>query len=80
MATSPVAVFIEESLMTAVDEIPVFKLSDLVMMYNANLEKLRIHLETRIQNTRFKNWLLLQFKDLSLYKSQKGVILAFKFD
>ena len=65
--------------MTPVDEIPVLKLSNLVKMYNANLEKFRINLVTRIHSTQFKNRLLSQFQDLPAHSSKKEVILAFKF-
>ena len=43
MAFDLVVAFIKESFITAEDEIPVFKLSDLVKICNANLEKLGIH-------------------------------------
>ena len=66
--------------MTPVDEIPVLKLSNLVKMYNANLEKFRINLVTRIHSTQFKSRLLSQFQDLPAHSSKKEVILAFKFN
>ena len=80
MAFGAIVTFREESLITAVDEIAVFKLSNRVKVYNANLEKLGIHLETRICSTQFKNKLLMQFQDLFAHKSKKEVILACKFD
>lgn len=66
MAFGSVVSFIEESLMTEVDKIHVFKLSDLVKMYHTNLEELGIHLETRIYSKQLKNRLLSQFQDLSV--------------
>ena len=66
MAFGSVVSFIEESLMTEVDKIHVFKLSDLVKMYHTNLEEFGIHLETRIHSKQLKNRLLSQFQDLSV--------------
>ena len=58
------------------EEIPVFKLSDLVKMYVDNLEKMGLHLGTRVHSTRFKIRLLSQFSDLTAHNSKKEVILA----
>ena len=66
--------------MTVVDQIPVFNFSNLVKMYNTNLEKLAIHFEARIHSTQLKNRLLSQFQGLSAHYSRKEVILAFKFN
>ena len=80
MAFGAVVAFIEDSLITALDEIAVFKRSNRVKMYNANIEKLDILLETIIYSVQLKNRILMQFQDLFAHKSKKGVILAFKFD
>ena len=72
--------FIEESVTEAIDNIPIFKLSDLIKMYNSRLKELGIHLETRIHSTRFKERLLSQFEDMSAYNEKKEVILAFNYD
>ena len=53
-----VVTFIEETVTNATHEIPVFKLSDLVKLYNAQQKELGVHLETRIPSTRFKLRLL----------------------
>ena len=66
MAFGLVVSFIEDSSMTAVDKIHVFKLSDLVKTYHTNLEELGIHLETRIHSKQLKNRLLSQYQDLSV--------------
>ena len=66
MAFGLVVSFIEDSSMTSVDKIHVFKLSDLVKTYHTNLEELGIHLETRIHSKQLKNRLLSQFQDLSV--------------
>ena len=75
MSFGAVVTFIEESLNNADKEIPVFKLSDLVKMYVDNLEKMGLHLETRVHSTRFKIRLLSQFPDPTVYNSKKEVIL-----
>ena len=83
IAFGAVVAFIEESLDNADEEIPVFKLSDLVYvdkMYIDNLEKIGLHLETRWHSTCFKIRLLSQFPDLTAHNSKKEVILAFNFD
>ena len=74
MAFGAVVAFIEESLNNADEEIPVFKLSDLVKMYVDNLEKMELHLETRVHSAQS------QFPDLTPHNSKKEVILAFNFD
>ena len=61
-------------------EIAVFKLSDLVKLYNAQLKKLGVHLESMIHSTRFKLRLLSQFEDMSAYNDKSEVILAFNCD
>ena len=57
-----------------------FKLSDFVKMYVDSLEKMGLHLETRVHSTHFKIRLLAQFPDLTAHDSKKAVILAFNFD
>ena len=57
-----VVTFIEETVTNATLEIPVFKLSDLVKLYNAQQKELGVHLETRIPSTRFKLSLYHNFK------------------
>ena len=75
-----VVTFIEETVTNATHEIPVFKLSDLVKLYNAQQKELGVHLETRIPSTRFKLRLLSQFQEMSAYNDKKEVILAFNSD
>ena len=70
-----VVTFIEETVTNATLEIPVFKLSDLVKLYNAQQKELGVHLETRIPSTRFKLRLLSQFQDMSAYNDKKEVYL-----
>ena len=71
--------FIVETVTNATHEISVFKLSNLVKLYNAQL-KLGVHLENRIHSTRFKIRLLSQFEDMFAYNDKKKVILAFNCD
>ena len=80
IAFDQVVAFIEETVTNATHEIPEFKLSDLVKLYNAHLKELGVHLETRLHNTRFKLRLLSQFEDMSAYNDKKEVVLAFNCD
>ena len=57
-----------------------FKLSNLVKICVDNLEKMGLHLETRVHSTRFKIRLLSQFLDLIAHNSKKEVIIRFNFD
>ena len=75
-----VVAFIEETVTNATHEIPVFKRCDLVKLYNAQLKKLGVHLETRIHSTRFELRLLSQFEDITAYNDKKEIILAFNCD
>ena len=79
-AFGQVVAFIEETVNNETHEIAVFKLSDLVKLYNAQLKKLGVHLESRIHSTRFKLRLLSQFEDMSAYNDKSEVILAFNCD
>ena len=72
-----VVLFIEEIVMNGTDTIPVFKLSDLIKLYDAHLKNLKITLETRTYSKRFKNRLLWQYEDLSAHSEGKEVILVF---
>ena len=80
VAFGEVVAFIEESLLTATEEIPIFKLSDLIKLYTSKLSALGVELDTRVHSTRFKNRLLSQFEDMSSYNDKKEVILAFNYD
>ena len=68
---------IEEIVVNATDTIPVFKLKDLIKLFDAQLKDLRITLETRTHIKRFKNRLLSQYEDLSAHNKGKKVILKF---
>ena len=72
--------FIEESLMASAEQIQAFKLSDLIKLYVARLSALGVHLETRVQSTRFKKRLLSQFQEMSAYNDKKEVLLVFNLD
>ena len=77
IAFGDVVSFIEEAVMDATDKIPVFKLSDLIKLYNRHLNELGVTLEMRIHSSRFKKHLLSQFEDISVYNEGKEVILFF---
>ena len=80
IAFGEVVAFIEESLMASTEQIPAFKLSDLIKLYVARLSALGVHLETRVHSTRFKKRLLSQFQDMSGYNDKKDVLLVFNHD
>ena len=73
-------VFIEETLLTATEEIPTLKLSDIIKLYTLQFSALGVYLEKRVYSTRFKNRLLSQFEDMSAYNDKKEVILIFNHD
>ena len=75
-----VIAFIEQSLMTSKEQIPAFRLSDLIKLYVARLSAIGVHLETRVHSTRFKKRLLSQFQDMSAYNDKKVVLLVFNHD
>ena len=80
VAFGEVVAFIEETLLTATEEILTFKLSDFIKLYTSQFSALDIHLEKRVHRTRFKNRLLSQFEDMSPYNDKKEVILVFNHD
>ena len=53
--------YIEDSLMTSTEQIPTFKLSDLIKLYVTCLSALAVHLETRVLSTRFKTRLVSRY-------------------
>lgn len=78
IAFGEVVAYIEETLLTSTNEMPTFKLSDLIKLYMAHLVKLGVTMETREHSTRFKKRLLAQFEDLRAYNDKKEVILVFE--
>ena len=72
--------FIEESTMDENNTIPIFKLSDLIKMYDSRMRELGVHLEQRTHSTRFKERILAQIEDLVAYNEGKEIILAFNYD
>ena len=80
IAFSELISFIEETVTSSQDRIPIFKLSDLRKLYCRHLEHLGILLETRVHSTRLKNRTLSQFEDMSAHKEGKEVILMFNRD
>ena len=77
VAFDELVAFIEETLLTETEEVPTFKLSDLIKLYTSQMSALGVHLEKRVHSTRFKNRLLSQFEDMPLYNDKKEVILVF---
>ena len=80
IAFGQVVAFIEKTVTNTTHEIPVFKLPDLMKLYNAQLKELGVHLESMVHSTRFKLRLLSQFEDMSAYSDKKKVILSFNCD
>ena len=73
-------VFIEKALLAATQENQTFRLFDLTKLYTSQLSAPGVHLEKRMHSTSFKNRLLSQFKELSVYDDKKEVILVFNHD
>ena len=62
------------------DESPVFKLADLVSLYQSRMEQLGVQTEQRIHSTRLKERLLSHIPDLQAHRSGRDVLLAFQHD
>jgi len=59
---------------------PVFKLSDLVKMYQCRLQQFGIQTETRVHSTRLKNKILAQFPGMTAQSHGKEGLLVFDED
>lgn len=59
---------------------PVFRLADLVHLYQSRMEQLGVQLDTRIHSTRLKQRLLSQFPDMRAHTKGKDILMAFEED
>ena len=80
IALSEIISFIEENTMEGINNIPLFKLSDLTKMYAKALENIGYHFDGRIHSTRLKSRILAHFEDLKEFKESRKVFLAFEGD
>lgn len=69
VAFAELALYIEE---TRQDEAaPVFRLADLVSLYQSRMEQLGVQLDTRVHSTRLKQRLLSQFPDMRKHQRER---------
>ncbi|KAJ8407186.1 hypothetical protein AAFF_G00288620 [Aldrovandia affinis] len=59
---------------------PVFRLADLVQLYQSRIEQLGVQLDTRVHSTRLKQRLLAQFPDMRAHTKGKDILMAFEED
>ena len=59
---------------------PVFKLANLVELYQSRMEQLGVKLDTRVHSTRLKQRLFTQFPDLRAHTKGRDVLLVFEED
>ncbi len=59
---------------------PVFKLSDLALLYNSRMEQLGLKLDVGVHTTRLKQRLLVQFPDMRAQKKGRDILLVFEED
>lgn len=59
---------------------PVFRLADLVHLYQSRMEQLGVQLDTRVHSTRLKQRLLSQFPDMRAHTKGRDILMAFEED
>ena len=59
---------------------PVFKLANLVELYQSRMQQLGVKLDTRVHSARLKQILLVQFYDRRAHTKARGVLLVFEED
>ena len=72
-------VYIEE---TRLDEetAPIFKLVDLVQLFQSRMEQLEVSANTRVHSTRLKHRLLAQFPDMQAHNKGRDVLMVLEED
>ena len=79
IALAELVSYIEETRME-MEVATVFKLSDLVKLYQCRLQQLDEQVPDRVNSTQLKERLLSQMPDLKAYKEGKEVLIAFEMD
>ena len=59
---------------------PVFRLADLVQLYQSRMEQLGVQLDTRVHSTRLKQRPLAQFPDMRAHTKGRDILMAFEED
>ena len=59
---------------------PVFRLADLIQLYQSRMEQLGVQLDTRVHSTRLKQRLLAQFPDMRAHTKGRDILMAFEED
>ena len=80
IALSDLVAYIQESIISAEETIPIFVLSDLTKRYCDKLTELGVEITGRYHSTRLKHRILSQFEDLVEYHDGRQVLLAFRGD
>ena len=79
IALAELLAHIEEARMD-VSVAPVLKLADLVKLYTARLEQLKVKQQNRLNSTKLKDRILSHFPDLCAHREGRDVLLAFTSD
>ena len=80
IALAELVAFIEEAYLDSENEIPLFKLADLVKMYASRLQQLGVTINRRVHSTELKNRILASIDDLTSYRKGRDVFLVFNSD
>ena len=57
---------------------PVFRLANLVQLYQSRMEQLGVQLDTKVHSTRLKQRLLAQFPDMRAHTKGRDIMMAFE--
>ena len=71
--------YIEETRLDEETE-PVFKLADLVQLYQSRMEQLEVSIDTRVHSTSLKQRLIAQFPDMQAHNKGRDVLMVFEED
>ena len=80
IALAELVAFIEEAYLDSENEIPLFKLADLVKMYSSRLQQLGVTINGCVHSTELKNRILASIDDLTSYRKGRDVFLVFNPD
>ena len=80
IALAQLVAFIEEAYLDSENEIPLFKLADVVKMYSLRLQQLGVTINGRVHSTELKNGILASIDDLTSYRKGRDVFLVFNSD